>query len=156
MVTVVGCGAGGMVIVGGGTLVMVTGGGAVVGAVTKKLATADQSLCTGRAALTLQKYCVPAWRVIVAGVTEPAAAGVSVNTVVAKVGEVESWNSYWVVPATGVQEKAGLTLVMVEPLVGEEIVGTAAARGWMVNDRTSEYGLFRCSEPLRAPALSLQ
>ena len=48
------------------------------------------------------------------------------RTVVPKVGVVESWNSYLVVPVTGPHEKAGLWFWMVAPLAGEERLGTAA------------------------------
>ncbi len=65
----------------------------------------------------------------------------SVRTVVPKVGVVESWNSYLVVPVTGDQENAGLWLAIVEPLTGEEMEGTAAATGWMVKVRVSDQAL---------------
>jgi hypothetical protein len=71
---------------------------------------------------------------MVTGTRSPAVAGWSVRSGEPKDGEVESWKSYRVVPLTGVQEKAGFWLWMVEPLAGEEITGTAAAIAWMVND----------------------
>jgi hypothetical protein len=43
-----------------------------------------------------------------------------------------------VVPDTGVQEKAGLVLVIVTPLAGEAIVGTEAAVGCTTKLRVSE------------------
>ena len=119
-----------MVIIGAGTTVTVTGGAAVGSSTaTTKLATVDQSPWTGSRALTLQKYCLPFSSLIVTGTSAPAVEGVSVSTVVPNVGVVESWNSYLVVEVTGDQEKAGLWFLMVAPLAGEEIAGTAAAKG---------------------------
>ena len=78
---------------------------------------------------------------MVTGTRSPAVLGWSVRTVVPKVGVVESWKSYWVVPVTGAHENAGVRLVIVEPLAGETMDGTAAGRDWTVNDCIAEFGL---------------
>ena len=53
-----------------------------------------------------------------------------------------NWNSYLVALPTGLQENAGVRLVMVAPLTGEPIAETCAPRGAMVKLRFSEYGLY--------------
>ena len=78
---------------------------------------------------------------MVMGTRSPAVLGWSVRTVVPKVGVVESWKSYWVVPVTGAQENAGVVLSIDEPLAGETMAGTAPAIAWTVNDSIGVYGL---------------
>ena len=62
----------------------------------------------------------------------PVADTVSLTSALPKLVLNPSWNSYLVVPAVGLQEKAGLVLLVVPPFGGDSTSGTCAPSGSMV------------------------